>query len=848
MMKHVSDKDLKEALDGCASEAVHIPGTIQPNGWLIGCDVTTGLVRYASQNCHHLFGIPLNALFGQPIADVLGSEIWHNCLNLIDRLDLSERRCFAGLWQTDPTDYSIHVSRNAENFVLEIEAADEMPSLSPEMLREQNFLINQIRSCEDEQSLFDLTTRLLRHLTGFDRVMIYKFDAEWNGSVLAEARRPSMEPYLGLRFPHWDIPSQARQIMARLPLRLISDVDQTTIPLVAANSELPPLDISYAHLRGVSPVHMQYLSNMGTVATMTLSVMLDDGLWGMISFHHSRPRIAPSPIRQILVNGVLPIFILKLELLRSEAVKKLSEQIDFLQSDIQAELEQGSSISNLMAAVGPAIGDALDVCGMAVVAGSQTYSYGRTPPQAVIEALARMARETNEKSLVIQSFAEALPHLAGQFEDTAGALVTSFPKDRGLFLFRPEIDQSVAWAGDPEKTVEIVDGNKRLQPRGSFSTYLESVRGRCNAWSDNDRHMAQQLWPLLSAGERQAFLNDLSRQQNLMIGELNHRVHNILALVNSVSNQARLHGGSLESYSQALEARIHALAAAHNIGSGAAMSAVPVKQMIALETAPFQAKGSDRVRVHGADISIRADMAPLFTLVVHELMTNTVKYGALSVPEGSIDITLSLTEEGMEFSWVEQGGPPVKQPDALGFGSTLIQQAIPYEMNGQSELIFNSHGVSAKLTVPLQVLELEPNDGDPDRTASRADATISDIPAILRDGLILIVEDNFMIASDLADAMNTIGFPNCETLSNPANAMEFLDTETPALALLDVNLGNGQTSEAVASKLVRSKVPIIFVTGYGERTEFPPHLKQAPVLTKPISQKALLGCISQISA
>lgn len=392
----LADDDVREALDGCASEPVHIPGTIQPFGFVLASEITTGIVRYASKNVATLFGRDLGTIFGHHLRDLLGVDIWHAVTNFVASHDFARRRHFAGIWQHADTDYAVHVTQGGDCIVFEIEGAAEMPMVTPEMLREQTFLVDQIQHCTDEDILFHLTTRLLRHVTGFDRVMIYRFDSEWNGEVLAEARRGSLPSFDGLRFPHWDIPAQARAIMARIQVRLISDIDQVPVEVVAEDPGLPPLDLSLAHVRGVSAVHLQYLRNMGTGATMTLSVVLDDKLWGMISFHHKRPKVAPADIRQMLTSGVLPVFCLKLGTLRNQATLAISHRLDQLQANIQRDLEQETSIADMLDHAGPAICATMDVAGLAVMSGAETNTHGLTPPQPVLDALTERARATHQ--------------------------------------------------------------------------------------------------------------------------------------------------------------------------------------------------------------------------------------------------------------------------------------------------------------------------------------------------------------------------------------------------------------------------------------------------------------------
>ena len=843
MTSALSETELLTALEGCASEPVHIPGTIQPIGVLIACEKTEGLLRFASENAEELFGQPLSSLWSTPVRDLLGAEIWHAAQNFDSLGDQAVKRSFAGIWSTAEAEHSVYITDSGDFITFEIEDASERPHMHADMVREQTFLVGQIQQCSSQQKLFDLTTRLLRHVTGFDRVMIYKFDAHWNGQILAESRLRSMEPFMGLCFPHWDIPVQARSLMSRIQLRMITDIDQIPVRIRAQDNSFADLDMTFAQMRGVSSVHMQYLKNMGSQATMTLSIVLDGELWGMISFHHRTPKVASSEIRQILTSSFLPIFCLKLQVLSQEAAMKVGRRLESLRTDIRLRLNDDAEIPEMVSEFGAIICEELGIDGLTVATGSQTYSHGLTVDQSGLSILSERARKDREAVFVTDSFAQDFPDMPLPGNGLAGALIVEQPESRSLTLFRKEIRQEVSWAGNPEKETEVVQGNLRLRPRGSFATYLEAVEGRCKTWTDQDKHLATQLWPLLSVAERQTYMRQLSRQQDIMIGELNHRVRNILALVKSVSQQARKSEGSLESYSQALEARIHALAAAHDLGAGAASKSVSVKKIISLESSPFCSNDHERLTINGSNFDIRADVAPLFTLIIHELMTNAAKYGALSKAHGRITISLSVERDGMALDWQESGGPMVNESEITkGFGTTLIQQAVPFELDGTAELHFAEAGVHARLWVPSSnVTQRHGDAADCNIPAAAATRRTADLRSNI---LILILEDNYVIASGLTATLEELGFPNTEIFSNAGSALEFLETNRPNLALLDVNLGQGKTSEAVALRLTQLGAPAMFITGYGERAPLPHDLSHMPVLTKPISEAELESTIS----
>lgn len=835
--------DVASALDECAKEPVHTPGAIQPIGVLLGCQLDTGKTVHASANATDLFSCDISDVLGRELRDLLGADIWHAVNNFAGLSVFSQQRLFAGVWAQNGSEYAIHVSMSSGIVVVEIESAAEMPATSPEMLREQTFMISQIQACEEHDSLFDLTCRLLRHVTGFDRVMIYKFDSEWNGQVLAEARKASLEPFVGLHFPHWDVPEQARAIMARIKLRLIEDIDYAKVPLVALSPDTTPLDISLAQSRAVSPIHLQYLRNMGTRATMTLSVVVNDTLWGIISFHHERPRLLSSEVRQVLTTGVLPVFCLKLDLLGLKANEMLSRRFENLQSDIQTELELGTNTSTLLDAIGPTICETLDVAGLVVATGSQNYAYGCVPQQALLQHLVQRTQRQADDKLIIESLSSELPEHLATTAEVAGVLAIAQSQSRCLLLFRREAKhQDIVWAGNPSKTIKKVDGQARLEPRGSFSSYLEIIDKRCKAWSDQDQRLARQLWPLLSTAERREYMESLSRQQNLMINELNHRVRNILALVKSVSQRASRDHGTLQSYSQALESRIMALAAAHEIGAGSAQSSVSIRRIIALEAQPFD--GQSRFFVTGHDFKIKADIAPILALVIHELTTNAVKHGALSTATGRIDVKITKATTECILEWTESNGPNVRQPSSMGFGTTLIQHAVPYELNGLSTVNFAPNGLQVVLTLPASAIHHSLNSSDIEAPESTVENLV--IHKDLKARVALILEDNFMIATDMEAELAKLGFVSIQVCASADDALAFLETSTPGLALLDLNLGQGKTSLDVATELVGRGVPTVFVTGYGDTFPLPPHLDGLTKLIKPVSQASMQDCLLRL--
>ncbi len=844
MQTKLKTSELERAIEACAEEPVHIPGHIQPFCVLVAYEIATGVVAYASQNVADVFGRPMIEILGREMRDVIGSKIWHELQNAAQLRNISSKRYLVGVGTLAARERAVFAHQSGDYMVIEIEI--ETPDILDPLasVHEHTYLFDRIRGIEDQDTLLSHTVKLLRDVTGFDRVMAYAFSPEGHGEVVAESCRSTLEPMLNLRFPETDIPAQARAIMHHLPLRVISDVDQITIPVHASGPERPALDLTLTEARGVSPVHLQYLRNMKSAATMTLSVVVGDTLWGIISFHHQNPKLCPLRIRLMLL-AFLPVLTLKLEQVTARERLRLAHRVDDLQAEIQSSLKKDVELPELLQKAAPLIFDALNVQGITVVTAAQVYSVGNVPEKAVLDALAERTEKAEGQEFFTTCLSTSLPELDTKLKMAAGALATGFEDKGYVFLFRNQVARDVAWAGNPEKTIEVGDGEPRLNPRTSFSKYLSHVSDHCDPWSDADRRLMRRLWPLISAAERTAFLGQLGRQQNLMIEELNHRVRNILAVVKSISKQAIGAGGSVESYAKSLEARIHALAAAHDMGAGAARASVSIMAILNVERQPHNADGLERIAIRGQDYFVKADFAPILALVLHELMTNAAKYGGLSTDPGRVDVQCAKADGGICIFWQEKGGPPVKKPKSKGFGTNLIVHAVQHEMGGKSTMTFDEAGFSAQIFLPDTILDHK------DRAAlnqSRTEVALDtlDVPEAYKDGYVMIVDDNFMIASDLRSDVEAAGFRNVDVCSNISDALAAIERERVMFALLDVNLGQGQTSEQVAEKLKDRNVPFLFVTGYGDAFGMVGRMNDVVCLTKPVSNVELLSALARL--
>jgi light-regulated signal transduction histidine kinase (bacteriophytochrome)/CheY-like chemotaxis protein len=830
----------QQALEECDREPIHIPGTIQQNGALLSLDPETKRITHVSANIGAYLGGTVEHWLGASIDAIGDRDLVHSINNLIGLPTIAERREPVCRLDRDGREFEVHGFRSGDVFVLEIEPSAPPPWAEAETSARISELLQLVNKQTEMQNLLNAAVRWLQRISGYDRVMVYRFAEDWSGEVVAEENISDHDGFLGLRFPKWDIPTQARAIMQRLPLRMITDIDQEPVPVQAVSAELPPLDLSIAQLRGVSPVHMEYLRNMGVQATMTLSIVVKGKLWGIISFHNYAPKV-PTPRVRAICLPFIEYFNIKLTLLEDQEVQSARETVREIHQSIREEHAEGSDLKEVITGDPYPLIKQFDAQGMVLRLGENWHEFGTCLPWKTIQPLVAEANE-HERIVAYTTLDDHLPDDETTAHGIAGLMIIPLGNGDAAVVFRQGKDAQVKWAGAPKKDIVEENGVVRLSPRGSFSLYMDTVHGTCAPWRPLDYELGEGLARIvLQTAQQRAriertFFEDRDRQQKLMISELNHRVRNILALIRSVSRQARRSNSSLSSYSAALEQRIKALAVAHDLSNTGVVESVSLRKIIETEIQPYD-DGGKRMILVGEDVSIRPDLCPIFALAIHELTTNAVKYGALSQPQGEISISLSREKGGCVVRWRERGGPKVQEPAQRGFGSTLIQQAIPFELDGRVDLRFEPDGVAAEIWLPDSVL----GHGEAGVTYKSPIEPIDLAPAVEKradPGRLLLVEDNFVIAMDMESILFDVGFQNVSTAASVQKAMNLIDRHSFAAAVLDMHLGD-ENSFPIARELRTRGVPVLFVTGYGSDLERPEDIAEIPFLTKPVEQSVL---------
>jgi PAS domain S-box-containing protein len=361
------------------------------------------------------------------------------------------------------------------------------------------------RLARDEGMTLAAFTRQLadrvRDVTGYDRVMVYRFGPGGAGEVVAESRAGDVsDAYEGLWYPASDIPPQARALYLRKRVRLLGDVDAQPVPLVPAINPATgrPTDLGHATLRAFSPVHLQYLRNMGVRATLVLSVVKDDRLWGLIACHHRTPRwVAP----EVLDTCDLLAELLGVQVALVENVDRAhaSARVRQAATQLRRAVAEARDWPEALVAGGVTLLDVVDAVGAAVVRGDDVWTVGATPPPDDVRAVARWLAtqapaDAGDADRVVaeDALGRREPRFAGLSERASGLLAAEIARAEGAYVlwFRPEWVHTVAWAGAPGKVEQAADGAARLLPRESFAAWAEEVRGAARPWSDADRTAA----------------------------------------------------------------------------------------------------------------------------------------------------------------------------------------------------------------------------------------------------------------------------------------------------------------------------------------------------------------------
>ncbi|WP_240787165.1 ATP-binding protein [Ramlibacter rhizophilus] len=477
-MSSKPDLDVFSDLNRCAQEPIRVPGAIQPHGRMLVLSADAELLAW-SQNWPDS-GAAARA--AERIAFKPGG------------LPLGEAPAPLGRMELDGRSFDVTAHRSGDVTLVEFEQSmPEAGTQAPIYSLARSFL-PKLEQAHSVRELAALVANEMERLTGFGRTLVYRFDEEGHGLVLAEALAPGYDSYLDHCFPASDIPAQARELYRLNHIRLIPDALYEPVGLVSADPRWEPrgLDLSFASLRSVSPVHLEYMRNMGTLASMSVSIVIAGRLWGLVSCHHAEPRLLDFETRTACEHlGQL----LGLQIDAKEKALEVETRLELrkLTLEIVSHLADGdATLERLLGEPLPLLRLA-DAAGAAVVLNDQCWTVGDTPRPEQITQVAQWIASRGETTYACDRIAEVFPPAAEWLDVSAGVLAISISQVHRHFViwFRPEHIRDIRWAGEPRKLSTTLDG--RIHPRKSFAAWQERVRGRSQAWTQAQVASAAEL-------------------------------------------------------------------------------------------------------------------------------------------------------------------------------------------------------------------------------------------------------------------------------------------------------------------------------------------------------------------
>lgn len=479
-------------LHNCADEPIRIPGKVQPHGVFFAVSVSDLIIRHASLNAKIFFHKDAKDLIGKKIENVLGgpnSKILQEHLRSSAPESLNPSKI-----ELDDNLLDVIIHQTGELFLVEFEKSSSREITFANIYRHINRTVENINKANSQQQMFEATVRDVMSLTHYDRIMIYKFDEEWNGKVVAEAKMPDLEPFLGLQYPASDIPAQARALYQNNWLRIIPDVSYEPSPIYPDGVSI---DMSFSVLRSVSPIHIQYLKNMGVGASMSISIIKDGVLWGLIACHANEARYLSFEIRQGL-EFIGKFFSAQL------GAKEKTENLEYKQrlKDAQAALRQNMIESEQfldgLHRSHPTLLDLVEGCtGAAIWFSGKKELIGNTPSRIQIDEMVDWLRKRKQSGSLFctTQFSKLLPSALEYAPVASGILAIEIPEPEPAFViwFKPEVSQTVNWSGNPEKAMVFTKDRGGLSPRRSFQLWQEVVRNRSLPWPPGELAIAEEL-------------------------------------------------------------------------------------------------------------------------------------------------------------------------------------------------------------------------------------------------------------------------------------------------------------------------------------------------------------------
>lgn len=472
----------------CEQEQIRVPGAVQPHGFLLGVLEQDGTIVQLSDNAGACLGREIGQLVGARLAAALGEDVSRTLLGTFARHP-SAQPSYLGTVPLGAASYDVLAHRHDGLLLLEFEQVSRAAAADFRMLYPLiGTFLSALSDADTIEAMSTVAAQEIKQVTGYGRVLVYRFDHDDHGHVVAEARDADYPSYLHHRFPAADVPRQARELYLANRIRLIPDADYAPARLIPADNPLTgqPTDLSFAALRSVSPVHLQYMRNMGTLASMSISLIVKGRLWGLISCHNASPRAVPFEVRAAC-EQLGQILALRIE--SREESEEASYRLDLRRTLVSmlSGLSRNPDFVESMSAVAHQLLRFASASGAAIVFEDRVARFGDAPAEEdikeVVHWLGALAQEevfhTDALSRLMPEAAKITRHASGILAIPISSLHRHY-----LIWFRPEVVHTIEWAGNPHEKVD--SRHLPLTPRASFATWRETVHGRSAPWRSSE--------------------------------------------------------------------------------------------------------------------------------------------------------------------------------------------------------------------------------------------------------------------------------------------------------------------------------------------------------------------------
>ncbi|TVZ27675.1 light-regulated signal transduction histidine kinase (bacteriophytochrome) [Gillisia sp. Hel_I_86] len=550
----------KTTITNCEKEPIHIIGQSQAHGVIVVCNPINLEITQCTGNVAKLLGLSLENLLGKNLSVLISSE---KIGQIKEKLN-NEKTLLPDEEIINQKKYFIIPHLSDSNLVLDFEPAGTI--LHSSLFQNQlTAILSEIESTQTIDEMCNVAVAQIKQLFEYDRVMMYKFDDEWNGEVIAEVKEERLESWLGLHYPARDIPKQARELFLKQGVRIIADVNFKPSKLIPEISPITnePLDISKSELRGVSPIHIEYLKNMKVGASLTVAIILEGELWGLLACHHYAPKFINYPQRQTC-RFLTQVFSNSLSVKTTKTFLDHMGASEVIRKELVRQMESIPNIKESLLKFNPKFTDIVECSGGALYQDGNLRLVGTTPQkEEVLDLLQNYIFQKEEELFFTKNLGSQYPKAKAYTKFASGLLSLQLKDGKNSYLlwFRPEISETVTWGGNPEKIGFVKEGIEYLSPRKSFEKWTQQNAGISKQWENYDLEavasLQESITHMIVKKQRDEILhlNDQLIEANQELQTFSYSIsHDLRAPLRGIDGYARIlrdhHIKELDDYSK----------------------------------------------------------------------------------------------------------------------------------------------------------------------------------------------------------------------------------------------------------------------------------------------------------